>query len=302
MATLSSFLEAARYDLVDYESGVEFEDRELINYLNRMINLIDSTLLIMRSDVLHGTETNLDTVASQNYVDLTNLNNGHWDSIREVWIGDDRKEHISVPFMYYKRKFYSGDAEPQFFAVEGNRIIFETGADSAHTDLVIHYNKKTRPRLEDYSETFTVDAANNDIQVASGAHTFITGDGIFTLTTSAADLPSGLAESTNYWSIFDPANPADFMLASSINNALDETAVTISDAGTGTHTIALTEYTPYNGMYDDFLREMLVMHAKGKREGQTSRPDAMFQRVFRKRLFEEEVRRGFQEPAQWLGF
>jgi len=302
MATLSSFLEAARYDLIDYEEGVQFEDRELINYLNRMIKLVDSTLLISRSDLLHGTETGIDTVASQDYVDLTNMNNGYWDSVREVWIGSDKKEPISVPMMYYKRKFLSSDAEPNYFAIEGNRLLFETGADDAHTDLVIHYNKKTRPRQEDYSDTFTVDAANDDIQVSTGSHEFTTGDGIFQVSTSAADLPSGLTASTNYWAIFHADNVADFLLASSLNNALDDSAVTISDAGTGTHTITLTEYTPYNGRYDDFLREMLVMHARGKREGGAGRADAMFQSVFRKRMFEEEVRRGFQEPSYYVDF
>ena len=37
MATLAAFLEGVRYDLTDYETGLEFDDRELINYLNRMI-------------------------------------------------------------------------------------------------------------------------------------------------------------------------------------------------------------------------------------------------------------------------
>jgi hypothetical protein len=203
--------------------------------------------------------------------------------------------------MYYKRKFLSNDAEPNYFAVEGNRLLFETGADSAHTDLVIHYNKKTRPRLEAYSDTFTADAANNDIQPTS-AHTFTTGDGIFQVSTTAADLPSGLAASTDYWAWFDPANADDFGLCSSLNNALDGTVITLSDAGTGTHTITLTEYTPYNGRYDDFLREMLVMHARGKKQGGVAKPDVMFQSIFRKRMFEEEVRRGFQEPAYQSDF
>lgn len=302
MATLASFLEATRYDLADFEEGVEFEDRELINYINRMVKLIDSTLLISRSNLLHGTETNIDTVASQSYVDLTNMNNGYWDSVREVWIGSDRLEHISVPFMYYKRKFRTDDAEPQFFAIEGNRILFETGADAAHTDFVIHYNKKTRPRQEDWTDTFTADAANNDIQVSTGSHEFTTGDGIFTLTTSAADLPSGLSTGTNYWCHYMPDNPADFNLSTSLNNALDGTVVNISDAGTGTHTITLTEYMPYDGRYDDFLREMLVVHASAKKKGTVARSDAMFQNIFRKKLFEEEVRRGFQEPQYYIDF
>lgn len=363
MTTLSDFLESARYDLTDYETGVEFEDRELINYLNRMIGIVDSTLLILRSDILHGTEADIDTVASQDYVDLTNLNNGNWDSIREVWIGDDRKEHVSVPMMYYKRKFYSGDAEPQYFAIEGNRMLFETACDAAHTDLVIHYNKKTRPRLETWSDTFTVNATTDILTLASGNHTFTTGDGIFTLSNSGGALPSGLAASTNYWSVVTPSDLDGLRLATSKMKAISETeygsgytlvvgkvykilaqqsidytsygaddnnvgtmftctaagslstdddgvedrvylteAVDLAGTGSGTHTITLSDTMPYDDRYNELLREMLVLHAKGKREGQTSRPDALFHRTFRKRMFEEEVRRRFQEPHQWLGF
>ena len=360
MATLSSFLEAARYDLIDYEEGVQFENRELINYLNRMIKLIDSTLLISRSDLLHGTEMDIDTVASQDYVDLTNLNNGYWDSIREVWIGSDKKEPISVPMMYYKRKFRNTDVEPQYFAVEGNHLLFETGVDSAHTNLIIHYNKKTRPRLESWSDTFGtsgVATTTDIITLASGAHTFYTGSGRFQFTTTAT-LPTGISASTDYWIIYDPTDTDGIRIATSKSNALGERilnngdaivegqyyqivsrtttdftdlgaannnagtrftatddgslgasdivrrvkAVDISATGSGTHTITHTEYTPYGGRYDEFLREMLVMHARGKREGGTSQADAMFQSVFRKRLFEEEMRRGFQEPSYYVDF
>jgi hypothetical protein len=303
MATLSSFLEAARYDLIDYETGLEYEDRELINYLNRMISLIDSTLLVNRSDLLHGEETNIDTVASQNYVDLTDMNNTYWDSVREVWIGTNRLEPISVPFMYYKRKWYSADAEPQFFAVEGNHLLFETTADAAHTDLVIYYNKKTRPRLESWTDTFTATTATDIITPATAGATFTNGDGRFQFTNSGGALPTGLSTSTDYWLIYDASNGnASYQVASSKSNAVAGTEITISTTGSGTHTATLTEYTPYYGRYDNFLREMLVMHGRGKKEGGASKSDAAFQSVFRKRMFEEEVRRGFQEPNYYLGF
>jgi len=302
MATLSSFLEAARYDLIDYETGVEFEDRELVNYLNRMIKLIDSTLLISRSDLLHGTETDLDTVSSQDYVDLTNLNNGYWDSIREVWIGSNKKEPISVPLMYYKRKFLTSDAEPNYFAVERNHLLLETGADSAHTDLVIHYNQKTRPLLESWSDTFTATAAT-DLITISPAATFTTSDGRFQVSNSGGGLPGGLSASTDYWTIYDSSNGGTtYQLATSKSNAIAGTEIDITTTGSGTHTITQTEYTPYDGRYDEFLREMLVLHAKGKREGGASKSDAMFQSIFRKRMFEEEVRRGFQEPSYYVDF
>jgi hypothetical protein len=231
------------------------------------------------------------------------MNNGYWDSIRSVWIGQDRKDPVNVDTMYYKRKWYSADQEPQYWALEGRRLIFESTADAAHTDLVIHYNKKHRPRLESFEDTFTVDAANNDIQLSTGDHTFVTGDGPFTLSNSGGALPSGLATSTNYWVLYQPDNPTEFNLASSKANALDNDPVTISDAGSGTHTITLTDdIMPWDGIFDELLREMIVMHAKAKQEGNVGQPEAIYGDVFRKRAFEERIRRDFVKKYYSLDY
>jgi hypothetical protein len=305
MGTVTDLIESIRYDLQDYEEGLTYDDRLLYIYLNRMIGLMDSSLAAMRSDLVHGTETEIDTTSSQNYVDLTDMNNGQWDSIRDVWIGEDRKYKVDIDLMYYKRKWYSTDAEPQYWALEGRRLLWETTADAAHTDLVIHYNKKHRPRLETFSETFTADATNNDIQVSSGSHTFVTGDGPFRLTTTAADLPAGLSTGTDYWAVFQPDNKADFNLATSKANALDNTVITISDAGSGTHTIAWGsngDYMPYDGIFDELIREMIVMHARAKMEGNVGQPEAIYGDVFRKRAFEERIRRQFVPKYHRLDF
>jgi plastocyanin len=55
------------------------------------------------------------------------------------------------------------------------------------------------------------------------------------LTTSAADLPAGLALLTDYYLIAPDANHLKF--ATSLVNALAGTAINITDIGTGTHTV-----------------------------------------------------------------
>jgi hypothetical protein len=204
--------------------------------------------------------------------------------------------------MYYKRKFRDNDALPYYYAVESNHILFESTADAAHTDVTIHYNKKTRPLLEGYSDTFTATAAS-DLITISPAATFVTGDGRFQFTNSGGALPSGISTGTDYWLIYDAsAGGTTYQLATSKSNAIARTEIDITGTGTGTHTVTLTEYTPYDGRYDNFLREMLVMHGRGKKEGGASKSDALFQSTFRKRMFEEEVRRGFQEPHYYIDF
>lgn len=303
MGTVADLVESIRYDLQDYEEGLQFDDRLLYIYINRMIGIMDSSLASMRSDLVHGTETDIDATTSQDYIDLTDMNNGQWDSVRSVWIGTDRKDRIDIDLMYYKRKWYSENAEPQFWTLEGRRLLWETGADSSYSTIVIHYNKKHRKRLQSWTDTFTAVAENDWIVPASGTHTFVTGDGPFTVSTSASDLPAGLTTDTNYWIIFDPSQPARFKLASSKANALDGTAVTLSDAGTGTHTITMgDDYMPWDGIFDELMREMIVMHARAKMTGNVGQPEAIYGDVFRKRAFEERIRRSFVPKYYRLDF
>lgn len=84
--------------------------------------------------------------------------------------------------------------------------------------------------------------------LSSTAHGLQTGDGPVRLTNSGGGLPSGLATGTDYYAIRLTADT--FSLASSLANALAGTAVTVSDAGTGTHTVDVTTSTvsPHLGL------------------------------------------------------
>lgn len=304
MGTVASLIESARYDLADYEEGLAFDDRLLYLYLNRMIKIMDSQLAALRDEAIFGYENAIDTVASQDYIDLTYMNNGYWDSIREVWIGEDRKQPIPLDLMYYKRKFRTDDAEPQFWCTEGRRVIWETGADSAHTDLIIQYNKKHRPRLESWSDTFTSNATTDAITLATGRATFVTGDGPFQVSNSGGALPTGLSASTDYWLIFDDPSDIDaYQLASSKDNALAGTEIDITATGSGTHTITLqSDVMPYDGIYDEIIREMLVMHGRAKQSGNVGNAEQIYGQVFRKRAFEERLRRNWTPKYYRLDF
>lgn len=66
------------------------------------------------------------------------------------------------------------------------------------------------------------------------AHGFITGDGPFQFTTTGS-LPAELATGTDYWAI--RVDDDNFKIASSLANALAETAIALGDDGTATTTI-----------------------------------------------------------------
>lgn len=142
--TLASLIDSARYDLQDYETGTIFTDQELYVYLNRMFEIMDSTLSHMNSDLTKDITKTIDTVADQDYVDLSAApNSGLWQSITEVWIGSDKLEKRSVDNVWYNAKFRSSSERPWIWAVHNRRIIFPADCDQVYTDLIIQYHKKT---------------------------------------------------------------------------------------------------------------------------------------------------------------
>ena len=147
MATAQSIIDAARYDLVDFVDGIgvgiEFDDIELLNYLNRMVGLMDSQLSALQSDLVEAEELAIDTVDSQAYVDISALNSGLWSRIRSVWIGSTKLEQVSLNYMRYTRMFRDGDAYPTIWALSNDLILFPSGCDSSYTTLAIYYDKKS---------------------------------------------------------------------------------------------------------------------------------------------------------------
>lgn len=80
--------------------------------------------------------------------------------------------------------------------------------------------------------TFTVNTGTDE--ATATAHGLTTGDGPIQTTNSGGGLPAGLAVLTNYWVIVTGVNT--FKLATSRANALANTAVDLTTAGTGTQT------------------------------------------------------------------
>lgn len=88
--------------------------------------------------------------------------------------------------------------------------------------------------------TFTTTFAADTLTIT--AHGLSTGDGPVQVSTSAADLPSGLTALTDYWVIKVDADT--LQLATSEANALAGTAVALADDGTGTHSLNMKSVFP----------------------------------------------------------
>jgi hypothetical protein len=143
MATAQSIIESARYDLGDYQEGIVWDNAELLNYLNRMIEVMNGQLAVLDSELVEGEEVDIDCVADQKFVDLSNLNSGLWSNVKQVWIGQNLIEQVGLASMRYKRIYRTGQtAEPYYWTVREEQLLFEQDCAEAYTTLTIYYNKK----------------------------------------------------------------------------------------------------------------------------------------------------------------
>lgn len=108
----------------------------------------------------------------------------------------------------------------------GKRAYQEVIGDGSATSFVINHNLTENPN------TFTADAGTDIFTAAS--HGYEAGDPV-TLTNSGGALPAGLSTSTTYYVLAPTTNT--FQLSTTSNGS----AVDVTDAGTGTHSVRLSD-------------------------------------------------------------
>ena len=165
MATVQTIIDSARYDLVDYVDGVglgiEFDDTELLNYMNRMVGILDSNLVSLNSDLTEAIDETHETTAGQSYVDLSSsLNSGNWLDIRSVWLGANRLEKVSLDRLRYESMFNTANQTPRVWSLAGRKIYFPAPA-AALTEVM--------PNLQDRVFTLGTSAwVNAGLTTADG--------------------------------------------------------------------------------------------------------------------------------------
>lgn len=137
------------------------------------------------------------------------------------------------------RIYYSDGVTPAWRGLDliSKGVVYICGVNSPHFDLATGTMTNKRRPLVVADDTFT--AADTNICTAIG-HGLETGDGPVQLTTTGT-LPAGLTAATDYWII--RLGDDTFSFAESLANAYAGTAVDITDAGTGTHTLSDTAST-----------------------------------------------------------
>ena len=321
--TVQTIIDSARYDLVDYVDGVglgiEFDDTELLNYMNRMVGILDSNLVSLNSDLTENKCQYIIPTTGQSWIDLSSsLNSGNWLDLRSVWWGSNKLNKVSIDRLRYNSMYRSGNAVPYEWAISGRKILFSQGT-SAVTNLVTTYLPAdwTNVDIANYDETtdltVTADAVGQyctmlnapttvgvkytiqitvdnlvgswDFKDFTGTQTFgsITEDGTYAFTFVAEYTGGGMLVATS-------ATASGDFTAVKLYNFNDVLTIFYDKK---TSALALTSSMPYNDTFNEFLREMLVLCAKAKKEGIISKSDGVFNSLFKQRVMQEEISRSF---------
>ena len=138
MATISEFFtNKVRYDLRDF-GGQDYDDDQLLEYLNRSIRILDMELMRLRSDytVNSGTVTLLEDAYS---VALpTNAS-----TIRRIYYGQIEKYEKKWDSVFRRRTLWDGTTgEPTYWTQRGDNIEWDQLANDDYEFTVV-YDKWT---------------------------------------------------------------------------------------------------------------------------------------------------------------
>ena len=140
MATVQTVIDAAKYDLRDF-GAKDFNNAQLIHYLNRCILLLDRVLISMNSDQT----LNEDTVSLSTGNNSVSVPTSYTVNIREIWNSDEEQLYKMGAMELYERRMHrDGDtAEPIYWSHIQNNIEFEVNADQNYTFTVYHDRTST---------------------------------------------------------------------------------------------------------------------------------------------------------------
>lgn len=139
IATVADVIASARYDLRDF-GGQKFDDDQMVNYVNRVIPLLDRLLIKQNSDFTMTVGTN--TLSSGEYTSTaptrSELIVSMFNSTEEIY-----KESLkSVLYRYQMNNESSITGPPNYWAYNNNSLVFDIEADANYT-LDVHYHVNT---------------------------------------------------------------------------------------------------------------------------------------------------------------
>lgn len=130
MGTVATFISGCRYDLRDF-SGQDFDDIQLIEYLNRCIHMLDTEFIRLKSDLTFSSGTVSLLITANSVAVPTSC-----DSIRAMYQGQNEIYVKPAKFIYDRRIYVTATGLPDYFAHVDENIQFDRTADAGYTITV----------------------------------------------------------------------------------------------------------------------------------------------------------------------
>jgi hypothetical protein len=261
MATVATLLKGVKYDLRNY-GEMDFDEDMMIHYLNRTINILDQRLVQFNSDQTQA----IAVTASVKGKDIISAPDRCLE-VREVWVGQDRKQNVDQSELYYRQQF------KKYVRVEGEAI---TSGEA--------YKIIARSTL-DFTTVGAADSNAGTYFVADDDGTLGSGDSVWKF-----DM-----QEPSYWAWVQTniEFEAAFSSVKQVKIIYDVGSAAIS---------ATSDSMPYNSQYDDIIREVLVQmlfHKKHKEELPT---DSLYVEIFDRVMFDDMANRKFSRKQYRLDF
>lgn len=137
MGTVATFLTGCRYDLRDFGKQ-EFDDTQLIEYLNRAIHNLDTELIRLKSDLTFASG-NVSLLITANSVAVpTNVT----DSIRACFEGQRKLTFMPHNELYTRRIYVTATGSPDYWCHVDENLQFDRTADAGYT-ITVQYDTRS---------------------------------------------------------------------------------------------------------------------------------------------------------------
>lgn len=137
MGTVATFFTGVRYDLRDF-GGQDYDDTQLIEYLNRCVHMLDTELIRHKSDLTFNSGSKSLSSAANSCVVPSSA-----DSIRGVFYSNNEIFPKGAKYVFDRRIYNaSGTGLPENYAHVAEKLQFDKAADATYS-LTVQYDKRS---------------------------------------------------------------------------------------------------------------------------------------------------------------
>lgn len=279
MATVQDIIDSSRYDLDDF-GHQSFDDTQLLNYFNRMLKILDDVLIQLDADYTL-TSSRITLTGGYNTV----AHPTGTDKVRWVYHNTEPWTKEFLDQVMYRYQLNRGTSDASTITGISGQVISDNTQAWETNQYAGSYFKFLDGTLEGNSYEISSNDATNmvldtDVETLGGAVS-----DMYTVPTIGRP---------KYWSLQN--NKLYFNIDSDQDYYLD--IYYHKKSGT----LAATDSTPYNGVFDEYLREALIGMARKARNKKITPTDQQFYNMFKEVAERNVIGRNVRRKPYYIDF